>query len=230
MATVTLSVLEGLERGHVIRNLQTPITIGREEVNDVQLNDERISRLHAKLQEDQGHVIFTDLSSTNGIRINGHPVQLRILRPGDHLQLGRCTLLFGSEQEIAERARQLGLTVDALLPLQGPHGRSLPAGGSPNAEFCLADNLNSEHMLSPLFPNERPPLPSDLTTLQQARMSDVLACIHEQLQNVILTAAEHDESGDSTMDVPWDRFQNLLLLQRDLAKWLQQASSPDSEH
>ena len=230
MATVTLSVLEGLERGHVFRNLQTPITIGREEVNDVQLNDERISRLHAKLQEDQGHVIFTDLSSTNGSRINGHPVQLRILRPGDHLQLGRCTLLFGSEQEIAERARQLGLTVDALLPLQGPHGRSLPAGGSPNAEFCLADNLNSEHMLSPLFPNERPPLPSDLTTLQQARMSDVLACIHEQLQNVILTAAEHDESGDGTMDVPWDRFQNLLLLQRNLAKWLQQASSPDSEH
>ena len=230
MASVTLSVLEGLERGHVIRNLQTPITIGREEVNDVQLNDERISRLHAKLQEDQGHVIFTDLSSTNGSRINGHPVQLRILRPGDHLQLGRCTLLFGSEQEIAERARQLGLTVDALLPLQGPPGRSLPAGGSPNAEFCLADNLNSEHMLSPLFPNERPPLPSDLTTLQQARMSDVLACIHEQLQNVILTAAEHDESGDGTMDVPWDRFQNLLLLQRNLAKWLQQASSPDSEH
>ena len=230
MASVTLSVLEGLERGHVIRNLQTPITIGREEVNDVQLNDERISRLHAKLQEDQGHVIFTDLSSTNGSRINGHPVQLRILRPGDHLQLGRCTLLFGSEQEIADRARQLGLTVDALLPLQGPHGRSLPAGGSPNAEFCLADNLNSEHMLSPLFPNERPPLPSDLTTLQQARMYDVLACIHEQLQNVILTAAEHDESGDGTMDVPWDRFQNLLLLQRDLAKWLQQASSPDSEH
>lgn len=230
MASVTLSVLEGLERGHVFRNLQTPITIGREEVNDVQLNDERISRLHAKLQEDQGHVIFTDLSSTNGSRINGHPVQLRILRPGDHLQLGRCTLLFGSEQEIAERARQLGLTVDALLPLQGPHGRSLPAGGSPNAEFCLADNLNSEHMLSPLFPNERPPLPSDLTTLQQARMSDVLACIHEQLQNVILTAAEHDESGDGAMDVPWDRFQNLLLLQRDLAKWLQQASSPDSEH
>ena len=168
MASVTLSVLEGLERGHVIRNLQTPITIGREEVNDVQLNDERISRLHAKLQEDQGHVIFTDLSSTNGSRINGHPVQLRILRPGDHLQLGRCTLLFGSEQEIAERARQLGLTVDALLPLQGPPGRSLPAGGSPNAEFCLADNLNSEHMLSPLFPNERPPLPSRQPRLELA--------------------------------------------------------------
>ncbi len=229
MASVTLSVLEGLERGHIFRNLQTPITIGREEVNNVQLNDERISRLHAKLQEDQGHVIFTDLNSTNGSRVNGHPVQLRILRPGDHLQLGRCTLLFGSEHEIAERAKQLGLTVDALLPLQGPHGRSLPAGGSPDAEFSLADNLNSEHMLSPLFPNERPPLPTDLTTLQQARMSDVLCSIHEQLQNVIVTAADRDEFGDGTMDVPWDRFQNLLLLQRDLAKWIQQASNPDSD-
>jgi len=229
MANVTLSVLEGLERGHIFRNLHTPITIGREEVNSVQLNDERISRLHAKLQEDQGHVIFTDLNSTNGSRVNGHPVQLRILRPGDHLQLGRCTLLFGSEQEIADRAKELGLAVDALLPLQGPHGRSLPAGGSPDAEFSLADNLNSEHMLSPLFPNERPPLPTDLTTLQQARMSDVLCSIHEQLQNVIVTAAEQDEFGDGTMDVPWDRFQNLLLLQRDLAKWIQQASNPDSD-
>ena len=97
MASVTLTVLEGLERGSVFRNLHTQITIGREEVNSVQLNDERISRLHAKLQDDGGHVIFTDLNSTNGSRINGHPVQLRILRPGDHLQLGRCTLLFGSD-------------------------------------------------------------------------------------------------------------------------------------
>ncbi len=227
MVNVTLSVLEGLERGRIFRNLHTPITIGREEVNSVQLNDERISRLHAKLQDDQGQVIFTDLNSTNGSRINGHPVQLRILRPGDHLQLGRCTLLFGSDAEIAERARALGVKIDALLPLLGPHGRSMPAGGLPDADFSLADNLNSDHMLTPLFLNERPPLPAELTTLQQARMSDVLACIHEQLQNVILTAAEHNESGEGGMEVPWDRFQDLLLLQRDLARWLQQASNSD---
>lgn len=227
MASVTLSVLEGLERGRIFRNLHPPITIGREEVNSVQLNDERISRLHAKLQEDHGQVIFTDLNSTNGSRINGHPVQLRILRPGDHLQLGRCTLLYGSDAEIAERAHQLGVKIEALLPLLGPHGRSMPVEGSADAEFSLADNLNSDNLLSPLFHSERPPLPANLTTLQQARMSDVLACIHEQLQNVILSAAEHDESGEGRMEVPWDRFQNLLLLQRDIAKWLQQASNSD---
>ena len=229
MASVTLTVLEGHERGRVFRNLQTPITIGREEVNSVQLNDERISRLHAKLQDDGGHVIFTDLNSTNGSRINGDPVQLRILRPGDHLQLGRCTLLYGSDEEIADRAKQLGVNIDALLPMQAPHSRSLPAGGQDDAEFSMADNLDGEHLLSPLFHNERPPLPSGLTTLQQAKLSDVLACIHEQLQSVILAATERDESGDGSMVVAWGRFQNLLLLQRDLAKWLQRASSPDSE-
>jgi len=229
MASVTLSVLEGLERGHVFRKLQTPITIGREEVNSVQLNDERISRLHAKLQDDHGHVIFTDLNSTNGSRINGHPVNLRILRPGDHLQLGRCTLLYGSNEEIAERARELGVEIEALLPFSGPHGRQLQAGGLPDAEFSLADNLSGDNMLTPLFFTERPPLPADLTTIQQARMSDVLTCIHEQIQNVILEAAERDESGDGEMEISWDRFQNLLLLQRDLAKWLQQASNSDSE-
>jgi hypothetical protein len=30
------------------------------------------------------------------------------------------------------------------------------------------------------------------------------------------------------MDVAWERFQNLLLLHRDLATWLQAVANPDS--
>ncbi len=228
MARVTLSILEGLERGKVLRNLQTPVTIGREEVNDVQLNDERVSRLHAKLQEDQGHVIFTDLNSTNGSRVNGHPVQLRILRPGDHLQLGRCTLLFGSESEIAERAKSLGVNVASLLPLQGPPGRSVPAGGHPEAEFSVADNVTGEHLMAPLFHTERPPLPDNLSTIQKARLADVLSCIHEQLHNVVLDASDADEANGQ-MTVAWEKFQNLMLLERNLAVWMKHISDPDQD-
>jgi hypothetical protein len=228
MGRVTLSVLEGLERGHIYRDLQTPITIGREEVNDVQLNDERVSRLHAKLQEDQGHIIFTDLNSTNGSRVNGHPVQLRVLRPGDHLQIGRCTLLFGSEEEIGERARQLGLQIAALLPLLNPPDQSIPAGGHPDADFSLADNLTTDTMRWPLFQGEKMPLPADLTMLQRSRLSDLLTYIHERLQNVVLDAAEEDNNSGGML-VPLERFQNLLLLQRDLAGWLQRVASPDSD-
>lgn len=227
MGQVTLSVLEGLERGCEFRNLQTPVTIGREEVNDIQLNDERISRLHAKLQDDQGRIIFTDLNSTNGSRVNGHPVQLRILRPGDHLQMGRCTLLFGSEEEIQRRARELGVTVDSLLPLRAPHGRSFPVNGQPDAEFSISENITGENLHAPLFHGETPPLPTDLPTLQRAQLADVLACIHEHLQNAIVDSSRRDETDD-VAELPWERFQNLLLLQRDLARWLQSVSNPDA--
>jgi hypothetical protein len=50
MADVTLRVLDGADRGRVYENLPTPVTIGREEGNTVQLNDERISRFHIKIQ------------------------------------------------------------------------------------------------------------------------------------------------------------------------------------
>jgi hypothetical protein len=220
MALVTLSVLEGLERGRVFRNLSTPVTIGREEVNTVQLNDERISRLHAKLQEDQGAILFTDLNSTNGSRINGHPVQIRVLRPGDQLQLGRCTLLFGSLEEIRERARNLGIP---MLPRQ--RSAAGEASEIPGAMAGAAGDVD-QGML-PLFCGERPPLPDGLSPLQRARMSDLLMYVHEILQLIINDARETDEDRRSVV-FAWQRFQNLLLLQQDLAVWLGQASGAEA--
>ena len=69
------------------------MTIGREEGNVVQLNDERISRYHIKIQEDGGKLALTDSESTNGTRVNGEDVQLRILRFGDVIAVGRSVLL-----------------------------------------------------------------------------------------------------------------------------------------
>jgi len=56
MAAITLRVLDGADRGKVFEDLPTPLTIGREEGNSVQLNDERISRFHLKIQEDQDKI------------------------------------------------------------------------------------------------------------------------------------------------------------------------------
>ena len=58
MAEITLRVLDGADRGRVYDGLQTPITVGREEGNAVQLNDERISRFHIKIQEDQEKLVL----------------------------------------------------------------------------------------------------------------------------------------------------------------------------
>src|SRR5258707_5812060 len=100
MARITFQVLEGFERGRMFGDLPTPVTIGREEDNTIQLNDERVSRFHVKIQEDGGRVILTDLDSTNGTRINGHPVQMRVLQFGDQMSIGRSLLLYGSPGEI----------------------------------------------------------------------------------------------------------------------------------
>src|SRR5438270_7359501 len=104
MPTVTFQVLEGIDKGRIFRELPTPVTIGREEGNLLRLNDERVSRYHAKVQSDNAEIILTDLESTNGTRVNGNVVQIRRLRPGDCIGVGRSRLLFGSENEIEARA------------------------------------------------------------------------------------------------------------------------------
>src|SRR4030081_2273920 len=100
---VTFQVLEAIDKGRVFRELPTPLTIGREEGNILRLNDERVSRFHAKVQIDADDFILTALESTNGTRVNGTVVQIRRLRYGDRVSVGRSLLLFGSNEQIAIR-------------------------------------------------------------------------------------------------------------------------------
>ncbi len=224
MVLVTLSVIEGLERGHVFEDLVPPITIGREEDNDIQLNDERVSRVHAKIQEDRGQVILTDLNSTNGSRVNGHPVQLRVLRPGDHLQIGRCTLLYGSDLQIEKRARAMGVGIAALSPLKHPNHDGQGSDSSVPEILAQAD-MTGEHLKLPLFPDGPPPVPDTLNPGQSARLADVLTYVHERLSDVAFEGQEPEESDPEAVI---ERWQNMLFLQRDLARWLRRVASPDS--
>ena len=97
MKTVTSLVLEGVDKGRVFRDLPIPCTIGREEGNGLRLNDERISRYHAKVQYEDGDIIITDLDSTNGTALNGQklaPRQPQPLRDGDQITVGKLLLRY----------------------------------------------------------------------------------------------------------------------------------------
>src|SRR5882672_7623641 len=89
---VTFHVLEGVDKGRVYRDLSIPVSIGREEGNSLRLNDERVSRFHAKVQLDGDDYILTDLESTNGTKVNGSIVNIRRLRFGDRVSVGRSIL------------------------------------------------------------------------------------------------------------------------------------------
>src|SRR5438876_2168367 len=144
MAKVTFQVLEGIDKGRVFRDLPTPVTVGREEGNMLRLNDERVSRFHAKVQFDNNEVILTDLESTNGTRVNNNVVQIRRLRPGDRIGLGRSLLLFGSEKEISERMAALravltptpGASADHSVPAT-VHAQTLAAQFAHDQDFDL---------------------------------------------------------------------------------------------
>ena len=71
MHTVTFLVLEGADKGRLFRDLSLPVTIGRDEGNSLRLDDERVSRYHAKVQAEGNDIILTDLDSGNGTRVNG---------------------------------------------------------------------------------------------------------------------------------------------------------------
>src|SRR6478752_7196581 len=130
MTGITIRVLDGADRGRVFQDLNPPITVGREEGNTIQLNDERVSRFHIKIQEDHDRLVITDLESTNGTKVNGEDVQLRILRFGDTIAVGRSVLLFGSREQIADRLAQLrneasGGTIGSDDPLRAAQAASL---------------------------------------------------------------------------------------------------------
>jgi len=107
MLSSTLRIIDGPDRGKVFSNLAAPITIGREDGNTIELNDERVSRFHLKIFEREDKAALADLGSTNGTLVNGEPVNLWVLRPGDLILIGKTLLLFGSQEEIAQRLHQI---------------------------------------------------------------------------------------------------------------------------
>jgi hypothetical protein len=73
-----------------------PLTIGRAGDNGLVINDSRVSRHHARLQARRGALVFTDLGSTNGSRVNGSRVAEVALGEGDQIEIGDTVLVVES--------------------------------------------------------------------------------------------------------------------------------------
>lgn len=83
-----------LEDGRRIGIGNSPVTIGRLEECEIQINDSNASRRHAELRRDGGMVVITDLSSTNGTRVNNANISKHRLQNGDVITIGTTTLRF----------------------------------------------------------------------------------------------------------------------------------------
>lgn len=71
----------------------TSLTIGRAADNDLVVPDGRVSRHHARISGRRGTLVYTDLGSTNGSRVNGAPVGELVLGAGDRIELGDTSVI-----------------------------------------------------------------------------------------------------------------------------------------
>jgi len=221
MALVTLRVLDGADRGRVFRDVPTPLTVGREEGNSVQLNDERVSRYHLKIQEDQQQVVLTDLESTNGTKVNGESVQLCLLRPGDVITLGRTVLLYGSRLEIAQRLAELrGADLSAGVPLEVDELEEDSGAQWLEEELGLreAGGFSPLHYLMP------PELPTSLSPGQTAQLAELLQYLHLRLRALIHSVQCKPKSDRVELEAR--QWQAILDLQARLAAYLRRIGEP----
>ncbi len=223
MALITLRVLDGADHGREYRDVPTPLTIGREEGNSIQLNDERISRFHVKIQEDEEKVVLTDLESTNGTKVNGEAVHIWLLRPGDVVAMGRTVLIYGTREEIAQRLAALrgvdlsgGVTLEAIDEMdENPDSVSL------DFELNFADQPDAVNLLHTLTP---PELPGPLRPGHAAQLAELLQYMHLRLRGLISSVKVVPNSERVTLEAR--QWQNLLDLQDRLAIYLRQIGEP----
>ncbi|MGI9176354.1 MAG: FHA domain-containing protein [Pirellulales bacterium] len=223
MALITLRVLHGADRGRVFHDVPTPVTIGREEGNLIQLNDERVSRYHLKLQEDNDKIVVTDLESTNGTKINGEDVQVRIVRHGDMISLGRSLLLVGSHTDIDRRIAEVAARHQ---PAANGHAKQLEERMRriADSQSDIIDDMSS--VRSPLLPAGPPPLPERLSPAQSAELAELL----DYVQGVLRDASESAvmRGGADKVELDFSSWQALLDLQARLAELLRSIGEPQA--
>lgn len=225
MALVTLRVVDGVDRGRVYEDVPTPITVGREEGNVVRLSDERVSRFHLKIQEDRNLLVLTDLASTNGTRVNGEPVQVAQIRPGDLITIGRTVILVGSRDQIAQRLAEIRKKKQALGETNKIEISSevVSPWFSPSLEREL-DWSEQTDLLRPIHELVPPDLPEDLSPAQLAQLTELLQYFHIRLRRLVQSVVVERDSETVTLEQR--HWQGLLDLYDRVANYLRMIGEP----
>jgi peptidoglycan glycosyltransferase len=76
------------------RALNKPmLTVGRLAGNDVQVPSQRVSRLHARIHEENGKWVIEDAESLNGLSYRGQHIDRLTMRNGDRIYIAPTVVL-----------------------------------------------------------------------------------------------------------------------------------------
>lgn len=200
--TITLRIIDGSDKGRNYEELSLPVSIGREAHNTIQLHDEKISRYHCKIQENNGEWILTDIDSTNGTQLNGQPVRIALLHSGDVIALGQTLIIVGTRKEIAHRLvslENLNINNAALrfLVAEDSPLEYLPASLIEELENYSYDVKDAMKRLHSILP---PELPQDFTPSQSAKLAELFLYLQIRMR-MLLDTTKQDEAQNR---VSWD--------------------------
>ncbi len=105
---ITLAVQRGGEPPQVYRFEQIEITLGRDPICEVPIDDETVSARHARLAYHHGQWWLEDLGSTNGTMLNGELLTTpTVVISGDEIRCGRTalTLTLNASAPVADTLR-----------------------------------------------------------------------------------------------------------------------------
>lgn len=167
-----LTMLEGGDRRTVLLESGS-LTLGRGEGNQIVLDDESASRVHARIDCTDEGVECSDLGSTNGTFVNGERLKKAVLGHGDEISIGATKWRFelagvppptgtivslGSERQLGTVVEQAPITT-IVADLSQPcvvefdggstrrhllSGEALVIGRDPNCDVTLDDPAVSQ--------------------------------------------------------------------------------------
>lgn len=96
---------------------ELPITLGRDGTNTVRLESGLVSRQHAEIFAEGDSLIIRDVSSTNGVKVNGKQVSQTVLRQGDTFKIGAVHFNWGFDLPSEEDDDLSATVVDYEPPI-----------------------------------------------------------------------------------------------------------------
>lgn len=153
-----LEYRSGRFQGQKLALKRAIITIGREDDNDILLDDDTSSRYHAELSWHEGQTLVTDKVSLNGVLLNGRRIRGSVpIASGDLLEIGAHRFRF----ELAAHSETWNEQNDPLKHLRRPSsaGILLDSGFLPVRKPAGAPAFPTRPLNDPVTPLPGLPIP-----------------------------------------------------------------------
>jgi pSer/pThr/pTyr-binding forkhead associated (FHA) protein len=134
------------------------LTIGRDSMNEIVINDAEVSRRHARLTFQGGKYVLEDLGSTNGTFVNGQRLAgPRVLKPGEVVSFGEqivlvfeATTIDPGATVVSPRAAAVPSVSRPAVPPPPPpaeYAGSIPASPAPSVSTPASTSVKKTNML-----------------------------------------------------------------------------------